>query len=99
MAKQLNLDEMLEVVLQIDPQMGQQFQRILEGAGTAMAQHIGEKLGVSNGEATFQGTGFAGTCAPFGPDYYGQECPEALASYDPEGWSTEELSLELEGGQ
>jgi len=96
MTKQLNLDEMLEVCLQLNSELGDIYQKLLETIGTQMADYIAAKLDVKSDAATFQGTGFAGTCAPFWPKYPGQECPEALKPYDPQEWDDDEELYQCE---
>jgi hypothetical protein len=56
-----------------------------------MADTIAAALGVTAGPATFEGTAFAGTCAPFRPAFPGQPCPSPLSDYDPEEWGDEPL--------
>lgn len=93
MAKQLNLDELLECAQTLNLPDSDEWQTQLEALGTLMASKIAEALDVEAGEATFQGTGFAGTCAPFYPKFAGQECPSPLDEYDSEEWDDEEESL------
>lgn len=87
MAIQLNLDEMLEACLEADPGAGRRIQARLEAIGSEMAQLLAAKLDIECGIATFQGTGLAGTCAPFYQKYPAQPCPGILARLDdPEEW-------------
>jgi len=69
MTKQLTVDEMLEILISTNHPAANGFKAIIEAAGTAMADTIAKTLGVTAGPATFQGTAFAGTCAPFKPAY------------------------------
>jgi hypothetical protein len=89
MAKLLNLDEMVECLSGIDAQSGALYRRILEETGTTMAAIIAERLDIESGRATFEGTAFAGTCAPFWPKHDGQECPAPLEHYDAEEWEVD----------
>lgn len=88
MAKQLNLDEMLECLIAMGHPTVRSYQTILENLGSSMALVISGGLNVECGEATFQGTGFAGTCAPFYASTESQACPTPLDLYDPEEWTT-----------
>jgi hypothetical protein len=89
MAKQLTLDEMLEVLILIKDPIAAHLRAHIEKLGSAMAQLIALRLDVCAGRATFQGTAFAGTCAPFTPRYPGQSCPEPLCSFDASQWDEE----------
>jgi hypothetical protein len=86
MTKQLTLDEMLECLITINHPAARTCQAIIETIGTAMAERIAAALGVTAGHASFEGTAFAGTCAPFRPAFEGQPCPCPLSLYDPEEW-------------
>lgn len=86
MAKQLNIDEMLDVVHTLEHPCASAWQRVIEHVGTEMAEAIANDLGVECGVASFEGTAFAGTCAPFWPSYEGQEEPEELSFYDQGEW-------------
>jgi hypothetical protein len=86
MAKQLTLDEMLECLITLKHPTASGFQAILEAAGNAMAQLLAKELNIAAGSATFQGTAFAGTRAPFTPIFKDQPCPEPICSYDHEEW-------------
>jgi len=86
MAKQLTLDEMIESLTLMNHPAAGACQAVIEAIGTLMADTIAADLGVSAGPATFEGTAFAGTCAPFRPAYPGQPCPSPLSDYDPEEW-------------
>lgn len=85
MAKQLSLDEMLEVLLQCDQPRGEQYLTLVETLGCMLAADVAKALRVTAGPATFQGTAFAGTCAPFFPAFEGQSVPALLATYDVDG--------------
>lgn len=86
MTKQLTLDEMLECLIALEHETGPRLQATLEAIGSLMAQMIAAKLQVAAGAATFQGTAFAGTCAPFTPRFPGQSCPDLLSRYDSGEW-------------
>ena len=90
MTKQLTLDEMLEVLILIKDPIAPSVKAHIESLGSAMAELIALRLDVSAGPATFQGTAFAGTCAPFTPRFPGQRCPEPLNSFDASEWDHEE---------
>jgi hypothetical protein len=87
MAKQLTTDEMLECLLALKHPAAPAFQGIIEATGNAMAQFLAKELNVHAGPATFQGTAFAETCAPFTPAFPGQPCPPPLSEYDCDEWT------------
>jgi hypothetical protein len=89
MAKQLTLDEMIESLTLMNHPAAGACQAVIEAIGTLMADTIAAALGVTAGPATFEGTAFAGTCAPFRPTYPGQPCPSPLSDYDPEEWDND----------
>jgi hypothetical protein len=89
MAKQLTLDEMIESLTLMNHPAAGTCQAVIEAIGTLMADTIAAALGVTAGPATFEGTAFAGTCAPFRPAFPGQPCPSPLSDYDPEEWDDE----------
>lgn len=89
LAKQLTLDEMLECIIQINPELAEPYRQALEHIGDAMAYLIGSELNVLHGSAIFDGTAFGGTCCPFYPASHGQTCPAQLAPYDAQEWDTE----------
>ena len=89
MTKQLTLDEMLEVLILMKDPIAPRLKAHIENLGSAMAELIALRLGVAAGPATFQGTAFAGTCAPFAPRFPGQRCPEPLCSFDASEWDSE----------
>jgi hypothetical protein len=93
MTKLLTLDEMLEVLIAIGHPAADALQTATEGLATAMAQMIARDLDVAAGAASFRGTAFAGTCAPFRPSFRGQPCPESLTHYDSGEWDEPELVL------
>ena len=83
MAKQLTLDEMLEVLITVEHPHASGLQASLEAIAAHMADQIGQHfVGVNHSAPKFEGTAFAGTCAPFWMDD-GLEWPEVLAFYDP----------------
>ncbi|WP_036263173.1 hypothetical protein [Methylocapsa aurea] len=84
MSKQLTLDEMLETIHTLKHPTAAACQIALEAIGCAMAQVIAIELGVTAGPAIYEGTAFAGTCAPFSPSFEGQKCPTPLPDYDDE---------------
>ncbi len=84
MSKQLTNDEMIGVLLEIDPDWGKHFRTISEESGSVMARLIALNLSVTADVATYD---LGITAAPFGPAYAGQPCPDALLKYDPNGWS------------
>jgi len=86
MAKQLTLDEMLDLLTVMQHPATRSYQAVVEAIGTIMADTIAAALGVSAGAATFQGAALAGTCAPFRPAFPGQPCPSPLSDYDSEEW-------------
>ena len=86
MAKQLTLDEMLDCLIAMNHPTARTCQAVVEAIGTVMADTIATALGVTAGAATFEGTAFAGTCAPFRPAFPGQPCPSPLSDYDSEEW-------------
>jgi hypothetical protein len=85
MSIQLNLDEMLEIMRRINHPQAANFQWALETIGTAMAERIAPHFHCQHGNATSEGVGFAGTCAPFMPRYHMQPCPEIFTEYDAGG--------------
>lgn len=85
MSIQLKTDEMLEIIGAIDVERAAALQKRLEALATEMAQFIGHHFDCEYGDATFEGTAFAGTCAPFNPKRVGQELPECFAHYDEGG--------------
>ncbi|MCB1466561.1 MAG: hypothetical protein KDK08_05315 [Rhizobiaceae bacterium] len=89
MSKQLSLDEMLEVLIDIESPRASFFRSMLESVGGAMADEIATTLDVRHGLCSFQGVAFAGTCTPFGPSKAGQPCPPALTPYDEGEWDTD----------
>jgi hypothetical protein len=86
MAKQLTLDEMLDLLTVTQHLATRSYQAVVEAIGTIMADTIAAALGVTAGAATFQGAFLAGTCAPFRPAFPGQHCPSPLSDYDSEEW-------------
>jgi hypothetical protein len=93
MTKQLTLDEMLECLITINHPAARTCQAVIETIGTAMAERIATALGVTCGPAAFEGTAFAGTCAPFRPAFEGQPAPHPLSLYDPEEWEESDLPM------
>ncbi|HXW72591.1 MAG TPA: hypothetical protein VEK34_14385 [Methylocella sp.] len=89
MTKQLTLDEMLECLIALRHPSANKFQKVIEATADAIAHILARELKVHAGPATFQGTGLAGTCAPFRPSFKGQPCPAPLCDYDPGEWSEE----------
>lgn len=85
MSIQLKADEMLDALITLNHPRASDYQSILCAVSTAMANDLGTTLGCWSGPATFQGMAFAGLCAPFGPTYHRQPCPEVLAALDPGG--------------
>lgn len=53
----------------------------LETLVSRMAVSLAAHLGITCGAATFEGTAFAGTCAPFFPAVEGQPLPEVFAEF------------------
>lgn len=93
MGRVLTLDEMLEIVTELNPDKGSQFQSALELIGTTMAELIGQTLKIRHTDATFEGTAFAGTCSSFSPRTKRQPLPEALEFYDQGGdWEYEGIA-------
>ena len=90
MTKQLTLDEMLDCLITINHPTARISQAIIEATGTIMADTIATALGITAGPATFEGTAFAGTCAPFAPAFPDQPCPAPLSLYDPKEWATDD---------
>ena len=90
MAKQLTLDEMLDIGRDLDLPGMDSLVATIESLATGLAKGIAEKLDIVLGPhgATFEGSGFAGTCAPFYAKDPTQECPEALRFYDATEWET-----------
>lgn len=82
MSKQLNLDEMLEIITDENWPEAAGFKAVLETVGTSMAQIIGGRLNVSASKATSEGVLFAGTCAAFGPLMPSDPIPTALEPFD-----------------
>jgi hypothetical protein len=89
MTKQLTLDEMIECLSSMNHPTASTCKAVVEAIGTIMADSIAAALGVTAGPATFEGTAFAGTCAPFRPAFPGQPCPSPLSDDDPEEWDDE----------
>ena len=92
MAKQLTIDEMMECAKDAGMPGADAFIRGFENMATALAQSLAHHLHVTCGDASFQGTALAGTCAPFMPRKPGQPCPEPLAQYDESEWDDNEES-------
>lgn len=90
MAKQLNIDEMLDAARLAKMPGAEKFVAAVEGLANDLAQELAEHLGVDCGAATFEGVAFAGTCAPFYAKTPDQVCPEALRDFDATEWRTEE---------
>lgn len=85
MTYQLKIDEMLEAFADLKGFDNPDFiahKQLIEAAATRLADDLAKRLGVNNGPATFEGLGFAGTCAPFWPKSAEQPCPEVIAEYD-----------------
>src|SRR5208282_6745947 len=80
---------MLDCLIAMTHPTARTCQAVVEAIGTVMADTIATTLGVTAGAATFEGTAFAGTCAPFRPAFPGQPCPSPLSDYDPEEWDDE----------
>ncbi|MGB5083327.1 MAG: hypothetical protein WBO09_01705 [Methylocystis silviterrae] len=86
MTKQLTIDEMLECLIDLQHEAAPTLQAAIEAIGSTMAQLIAAKLNVVAGAATFEGTAFAGACAPFTPRFPDQPCPDPLSRYDSCEW-------------
>lgn len=85
MSYQLKLDEQLEALQRVDGLVAQHFEQILCATGQAMAYALCQHLpGVSFGDTTMEGVGFAGICTPFFPEVEGTPLPEALEGFDDE---------------
>ena len=89
MTKQINTDELLDILTEIDPDGVQQWQTQIEAITSQMAERVALLLNVQCGSASFEGTGFAGTCVPFW-GRPGQACPEPLKDYDETEWTDED---------
>jgi hypothetical protein len=89
MAKELTLDDMIDLLTVRQHPAARSCQAVVEAIGTIMADTIAAALGVTSGAAEFQGALLAGTCAPFRPAFPGQPCPSPLSDYDPEEWDDE----------
>lgn len=87
MTKQLNTDEMLDVLHAINHPSFSKFRGDVEQIAEEMADAIAESLDVECGSASFEGTSFAGTCVPFWAKAAGQPCPEAMQEFDEGEWS------------
>jgi len=83
MSIQLNIDEMLEILNFLEHPDYQRVKEVTEDLATELAQmvEVVEPRLVSIGDAFFEGTGFAGTCAPFEPREKGP-CPKVLEFFD-----------------
>lgn len=90
MAKQLNIDEMLQLCTDLGLPDASEYVSAIEEVGSRMAAAIANRLNVEAGDATFEGLGFAGTCAPFYARHKGQRCPVALREYDSSEWTDRE---------
>lgn len=82
MAYILRTDEILEALQTIQHPRAADYLAQLEALASCMASDLGQALGINAGRATFEGTGFAGTAAPFRPAHPGQPLPDAIESYD-----------------
>lgn len=82
MAYILKTDEILEALQSIEHPRAASYLAQLEALVDNMASDLGQALGINAGSATFEGTGFAGTAAPFRPAHPGQLLPDAIEHYD-----------------
>jgi hypothetical protein len=95
MSIQLNIDNMLDVLSDLDHPEFSGFVACIEAIASAMALKIAEKLDCATDNATFQGSDFAGTCAPFRPKTAGQPFPEVFQNYDdPSEWEEDCKDIE-----
>lgn len=83
MTKLLKLDEMLDVAQGIGLVTFDGYRASIEAIASSLATEIARELDIDCGKATFEGTAFAGTCAPFYPKIAGQECPAPIDAFDP----------------
>ncbi|WP_126516787.1 hypothetical protein [Sphingobium amiense] len=73
---QMRIDEMIDALELCQPDRAERFRVMLEAIGTEMAASIAQHYDCLHGDATHEGKGFAGLCAPFRPKYQGQPFPE-----------------------
>lgn len=83
MAKQVNIDEMLEVLTGLEHPQLPGLIGALESVATHMADLIAQSLGCRVEAATWERLAFGGLCAPIGPRQAGDPVPDALSEIDP----------------
>lgn len=81
MSYQLRLDEMMDACTAANVPGGLEMIREVEAIAARMANAIAAHLGITCGDASFQGTAFAGTCVPFFPAFEGQPLPDVFAEF------------------
>jgi hypothetical protein len=82
MSVQLKLDEMTEALRICEHPLAAELTAMAEALGTLLSGALAAHLDIIGGEATDQGSGFAGICAPFQPKWRGQPFPEAFEGFD-----------------
>jgi hypothetical protein len=81
-SKQLSIDEMLDAMHELGLDSVTGFENQVEQLASTMAETLADALDINCGEATYQGTAFAGTCAPFWPKRADQPVPECIEHFD-----------------
>ena len=91
MTKQLNIDEMLDVLSDLGHPAYSALRGMVEAAADQCAEAIKEVVpGIETGKASFEGTAFAGTCVAFWSATPKQPCPLVLRDFDSMEWSDAE---------
>lgn len=94
MSYQIKLDEALEALQAVNPDLARPLENILCAAGDAIGVLLAEALDIEAGECTMQGMAFAGICLPLNPRYQDQPLPDALEGLDDdEAWDNDASDL------
>lgn len=87
MGIQLKTDEMLEILQQINHPQYTHAKQAVESAASFAAALVAGHFQTNVSHATFEGIGFAGTCAAFSPKKPDQPCPNIFTEFDdPNAW-------------
>lgn len=84
MSYQLKIDEILEGLVNCKHPCAEYHIKAVEAVTNVAARALAQKLDILWCEASFEGIGFGGTCAPFYQKYEGQPLPEAIEGFDNE---------------